>query len=121
MTSWSLLIKIKLRVGRRARKMVSYDTNFRIGEILKGIEQVKGRVDKLMEVVKPEEDLWDNSDIVRHWKVSERTLASWRSKSLITYIQVSGKIWYTRYARDKFLEDHLMGVHHKTKGSSNGK
>lgn len=88
--------------------MVSYDTNVRISEILKGIEQVIGRVDQLMEVVKPEQDLWDNADIIRNWKVSERTLAEWRRKGVISFIQVSGKIWYPRKAREEFLNNHLI-------------
>jgi hypothetical protein len=88
--------------------MVSYDTNLRISEILHGIEQVIGRVDQLMEVVQPEQDLWDNADIIKNWKVSVRTLAGWRRKGVISFIQVSGKIWYPREAREEFLKDHLI-------------
>jgi hypothetical protein len=90
--------------------MVSYDTNVRISEILKAIEQVKGRVDQLIEVVKPDQNLWDNSDIILHWKVSERTLADWRRKGLISYVQVSGKIWYPKEAREEFIRRNLINV-----------
>lgn len=88
--------------------MVSYDTNARISDILKGIEQVIARIEHLIKVVKPEEVLWDNSDIIRNWKVSERLLSSWRSKGLIAYVQVNGKIWYPRESREKFLRDHRV-------------
>jgi hypothetical protein len=90
--------------------MVSYDTNVRISEILKGIQQVIGRVDQLIELVKPEQDLWDNADIIKNWKVSERTLADWRRKGLINYVRVNGKIWYPRDAREEFLQRNLINV-----------
>jgi hypothetical protein len=100
--------------------MVSFDTNIRITKILKGIEQVKERVDQLIELVEPEEDLWDNSDIIRHWKVSERTLADWRSKGLINYVQVGGKIWYPQEARESFIKDHQISVQQKMAGGKHG-
>jgi hypothetical protein len=56
----------------------------------------------------PEVDLWDNSEIIRKWKISERTLASWRKNGLISYVQVSGKIWYTKEGRDEFLKRNLI-------------
>ena len=90
--------------------MVSYDTNARIGDILKGIEQVIARVDQLIEVVKPENDLWDNSDIIRRWHISERTLAEYRRKGLISFVKVGGKIWYQREAREEFLHRNLINV-----------
>ena len=88
--------------------MVSYDTNFTISEIKRSIDEIKESVDRLFEVVKPEEDLWDNADIIRNWKVSERTLAEWRRKGMISYVRVSGKIWYPKEARENFIRDHLV-------------
>lgn len=41
--------------------------------------------------------------MIRNWKVSERTLATWRSNDLIGFVQVGSKIWYPRNARDLFL------------------
>jgi hypothetical protein len=90
--------------------MVSYDTNARISDILKGIEQVIARVDQLIEVVKPEKELWDNSEMIRRWKISQRTLADWRMKGLISFVQVNGKIWYPREAREEFLRRNLIMV-----------
>ena len=88
--------------------MVEFDTNIRIMEIKKRIDEVKEGVDRLLEVVKPEDDLWDNSDIVRNWKVSERTLASWRKEKLIRFVQLKDKIWYPREAREEFLQRNLI-------------
>ncbi len=48
-------------------------------------------------------DLWDNADMIRHWKISMRTLASWRANGMIGYVQAGGKIWYTRENRNSFL------------------
>jgi hypothetical protein len=87
--------------------MVVFDTNVRIAEMQKNIVEVKEGLDRLLEIVKPEEELWDNSDLIRNWKVSERTLADWRRKDLISYVHVGGKIWYTREAREGFLQRNL--------------
>ncbi len=88
--------------------MVEFDTNVRIEEIQKSIDEVKESVDELVKIVKPEEDLWDNSDLIRRWKVSVRTLAEWRRKGLISFVQVNGKIWYPRKAREEFLNRNLI-------------
>jgi len=50
--------------------------------------------------------LWDNSDVIRYWKISQRTLASWRADGLIDYVQVGGKIWYTAEGRQNFLNQN---------------
>jgi hypothetical protein len=55
-----------------------------------------------------DEDLWDNSDLIRKWKISQRTLATWRANGLIGYIQVGGKIWYTIEDRSSFLSRHKV-------------
>jgi hypothetical protein len=88
--------------------MVEYDTNVRIAEMQRNIVEVRECISRLMDTMKPEEDLWDNSEIIRKWKISERTLAGWRSKGLINYVKVNGKIWYPKEAREKFLRDHLV-------------
>lgn len=89
--------------------MESFDTNARIYEVLKGIDQLNKRMDRIIEVVNPNEDLWDNADIIRNWKVSERTVATWRQNGLMSFIKVNGKIWYPKKAREEFLQKHLKG------------
>jgi hypothetical protein len=93
---------------RRRCRMVEFDTNMRIVEIQKRMDEVKECVDRLLEIVKPENDLWDNSEITRKWKVSERTLASWRKERLIRFVQVKDKIWYPKEAREEFLQRNLI-------------
>ena len=88
--------------------MVEFDTSVRISDIQKKMDVVKECVDRLLEVVKPEEKLWDNSDIIRNWKVSERTLATWRKEKLIRFVQVKDKIWYPKEAREEFLQRNLI-------------
>ena len=88
--------------------MESFDSNIRILEMQKSIDEVKESVSLLLKTVQPEEDLWDNSDLIRNWKVSERTLATWRKNKIISYIQVGSKIWYPKLAREEFLFKNLV-------------
>jgi len=97
----------------RRRIMVTFDTDVRIAEIQRNICEVQESVNQLLKIVKPEEDLWDNSDIIRRWKISERTLAAWRSDGLINYVQVNGKIWYPKKAREEFLSMNLIPKKHE--------
>jgi hypothetical protein len=90
--------------------MVTFDTNVRIVELQKSINEVKKSVDQILKVVKPEEDLWNSSEMTRKWKVSERTIASWRSKGIINFIKINGIIWYPREAREEFLCRNLIKV-----------
>jgi len=95
--------------------MNNYEMNVRFSELLNEVTELKKTLDKVLSIVKPEEDLWDNSDLVRNWKVSERTLSDWRKNGIISYVQVNGKVWYPRYAREEFLDKHLTkdeGLNH---------
>ena len=47
--------------------------------------ELKELLHEIKAEVKPEQELWDNSDLMRNWKISERTLATWRSKGLIGF------------------------------------
>ena len=52
--------------------------------------------------------MWDNSDLVRNWKVSIRTLAEWRAERKIGYVQIGNKIWYPREERELFVKANLV-------------
>lgn len=82
--------------------------NLRFSELFKEFTEIKVILERVLSSIKPDEDLWDNADIIKNWKVSERTLADWRKKGLISYIQVQSKIWYPRTARESFLKDHFV-------------
>ncbi len=71
------------------------------------LSSMENVLNEIKTVVKPEDELWDNADIIRYWKVSARTLAEWRSKGLIGFIQVGNKIWYPHEARELFLNKNF--------------
>jgi len=67
-------------------------------------------LDKQVPFIKQRQNHWHNANIIRNGKMSERTLATWRSKVLIGYVQIGGKIWYPREARKEFLSNHLIRI-----------
>jgi hypothetical protein len=78
--------------------------------IIQKINELESKMDIVAVLLKSIEnskaldnDLWDNADIIRKWKVSERTIASWRSNKQIGYTKVNGKIYYTPEDRALFL------------------
>lgn len=79
------------------------DGNFYYHEL----SQIKTILNEIKEVVRPKDDLWDNADIIQNWHVSARTLADWRAKGLIGFVQVGNKIWYPREARELFLNKNF--------------
>jgi len=95
-------------VRRREVEMQNNDPYFEIGELKKKIDALKIVVDEVKAVVKPDEELWDGDDMVRYWGISPRLLADWRSKNLISYVQIGKKIFYPRAAREEVLEKHLV-------------
>jgi hypothetical protein len=90
--------------------MNNYEMDLKFLELLKELTSVKNTLEKVLSSVRPEEDLWDNADIIKNWKVSERTLADWRKKGLISFVQVQSKIWYPKNARECFLKDHFVCI-----------
>lgn len=84
--------------------MNDYIINLKLGEITSAIREISNEVDLLMKAIKPEQELWDSTDIVRNWKVSERTLAEWRRKKMIGFVQIGKKIYYPTEARELFLK-----------------
>lgn len=87
--------------------MTNGDVSFRLKELTDEIKKLS----KELSVVKKSNgvnELWDNSDMIRNWKISPRTLASWRADKLIDYVQVGGKIWYTKEMRDEFMRKNTV-------------
>jgi hypothetical protein len=62
------------------------------------------------------DEMWDNSDLIRNWKVSLRTLAEWRAEGKIGYVQFGNKIWYPREERELFIKANLVKVRLKNGG-----
>ncbi len=88
--------------------MKSYDLQYHIEILKKEESQLRIEVIELKE--SNNEELWDNSDMMRNWKISLRTLADWRAKGLIDYVQLGSKIWYTNENREAFLERNSVKV-----------
>ena len=67
------------------------------------------------------DEMWDNSDLTRNWKVSLRTLAEWRAEGKIGYVQIGNKIWYPRAEREIFIKANLVkgGMKNVGDGKSN--
>jgi hypothetical protein len=99
--------------------MVSYDISVRISEIEKGIREIKKDIDQLMLKVKQDEDIWDNTDLIQNWHISERTLSGWRADMKITFSQVGKKIFYTKKDRDSFIEKYHVSINGDEFGKSN--
>ncbi|MBW8324205.1 MAG: helix-turn-helix domain-containing protein [Prolixibacteraceae bacterium] len=64
------------------------------------------------------DEMWDNSDLTRNWKVSLRTLAEWRAEGKIGYVQIGNKIWYPREERELFIKANLVKVRLKNGGEA---
>ena len=75
----------------------------RIAGIRDKVDTLTEKVTELKAIIKPKDELWDNYELMQNWKISERTLATWRSKGLIGFVQVGSKIWYPRESRELFL------------------
>jgi hypothetical protein len=95
--------------------MNNYELDLKFSELFKELTEVKNTLEQVLSCIKPEGDLWDNSDIIRNWKISERTLAYWRKNGLLSYVQVNGKIWYPRNTREAFLSRHMQNESLNTK------
>lgn len=87
--------------------MTNGDLSFRLKEFSGLLHLLNKEVSELKSGIGVNE-LWDNADVIQYWKVSQRTLASWRSEGLINYVQVGAKIWYTREERELFLKKNTV-------------
>ncbi len=88
--------------------MKEYLLEYKLSEVEKSILDLKKGVEAIHQKINSNDDLWDNSDLIREWHVSLRTLANWRKKGLISYAKVNGKIWYTKKARESFMMRNLI-------------
>lgn len=90
----------------RGQKMNDYRLELKLSEMEKAIVYLKDGVDIIKERVTSDDELWDNADLVRNWHVSERTLATWRSRQLIDYAKIGKKIYYSKDDREKFMNKY---------------
>jgi hypothetical protein len=86
--------------------MTNVDVGIRLKEFA---SELKSLVEVVTDLKKNEgaDELWDNADMIRNWKVSARTLATWRAEGLIGFVQLGSKIWYPKEVREEFLRKNL--------------
>jgi len=82
--------------------MIETDLHFRVKQLSAEISRLESEIE-VLKTRANENEMWDNSDMIRNWKISQRTLASWRADGLIDYVQMGQKIWYTKENRNAFL------------------
>lgn len=90
--------------------MNEYVAEQKFRELEKKVEGMVGILTRIESRINKEDELWDNPDLITKWKISARTLADWRSKGLIGYTQVGGKIFYTALDRQNFLNNNHRKV-----------
>lgn len=72
-------------------------------QIYDAVEEIKKQNDAVISILKekkvitnPSEIILDNADVLQLLKISQRTLAGWRAKGIITYSKIEGKLYYTQ-------------------------
>lgn len=93
---------------KRAVRVNDYLLNVKLSEMTSAINAVKSDIDTIKKTIKSDDELWDGSDIIRNWHVSGRTLASWRKKKIIGYVQINKKIFYPKQVRERFINDNSI-------------
>lgn len=67
-----------------------------VEEIKKQNDAVIGILTEKRVITNPSEIIYDNADVLQLLKISQRTLAGWRAKGIITYSKIEGKLFYTQ-------------------------
>lgn len=100
--------------------MSDYRLEYKLSELEKGVIDLKKGVDSIKDRVCSTDQLWDNSDIIRNWHVSQRTLAGWRAQKLINYMKVGKKIYFTKEDREDFINKyHVVSMKQNQNGENN--
>jgi len=86
--------------------MNEYRIESKLNELETGLNDIRYGVQSISHKVMSSEELWDNSDVMSKWHVSQRTLASWRARQIIGYVKIGKKIYYSKEDRDRFLSIH---------------
>lgn len=73
-----------------------YEIELHLSEIMKRQIVLEDKLNLVIKEVKPNNDLLDNSDLMKKLKVSERTLAYWRKSGKIKFLKIGGRIYYNQ-------------------------
>ena len=79
-----------------------YDSQQEILKAVREIAESKG--------VKESEKLYALSDLEKIFRVSRRTLFTWKSKGVLTFGQVGKKLYVSQQELDKFINNLNKGV-----------
>ena len=82
--------------------MMETEVDLRLQALSDMVACLRAEIDEIKRAL-VDNDLWDNADMIRNWKISKRTLAAWRANGMIDFVQAGGKVWYTRENRMSFL------------------
>jgi len=69
-------------------------------EILKAIQEIAGSKE-----VKESEKVYDLSDLEKMFRMSRRTLFTWKSKGILTFGQVGKKLYVTQQELNRFINN----------------
>ena len=79
------------------------DLAYRVRELSRTVDDLRNEISGLKDEL-AQNEMWDNTGIIRNWKISLRTLASLRKEGLIEYVQVGSIILYPKEYLDSFIK-----------------
>jgi hypothetical protein len=76
-------------------------------KILEALQDIKKQMDKLDPDKAPALDIIDNADFMKKMNITDRTASEWRSKGVLPYSKVEGRIYYRISDIEKLLQKTL--------------
>jgi hypothetical protein len=78
--------------------------------------ELTGKIDKIFEYITnrtesqtiADDDLIDNYEVCTHLRISDRTLQRLRSKGIISYVIITGKVYYTMAEVKRMVKERLV-------------
>lgn len=86
---------------------VKFITEEDFQNLLKKLERIEETVKNK---IQPQEKYFTNEDVCKLFSISKRTLQYWRNRSLISFHQVNGIIFYSREDINAFLQRNQIAA-----------
>jgi len=77
-------------------------------KLKESVVALQGMVQQISEKFIPGNELWDNAELCRYWKISPRTAATLRATGGLGHIFIGGKVYYSRENRDEYLNQNTV-------------
>ena len=79
----------------------------------KRLREIEEKLDRLMKdryrrALDPDSIVLDNSELMRHLKISNKTATIWRNQGKIAFSKVNQKLYYKLSDVKKLIEDHRV-------------